>query len=328
MDERPVMVDVCSGIGGFGLAGEWAGFRPALFCEIDLYCRRVLAKHWPEVPIAPNIHTLTGEIVREHLAFDYAAVPDAESAGCEAWDGDAEGDKGRRLGRSAACASGAGSVDLLTGGIPCQPFSVAGKQRGKDDPRHLWPEMSRLITELRPTWVCVENVAGFVRMALDDVCLDLETAGYEVQPFVFPACGVGAWHRRERVFIIAHDANADQQGSQGYGRVCHERRGAGEQPVGAACADVPDTDAVRRDVRRSEGQGVHGREQARDEIDSGGWLGWDGRAPLDTIWQSEPPVGRLAHGISRRVDQLRALGNSVSPQQAYPVLAAITEVLR
>jgi DNA (cytosine-5)-methyltransferase 1 len=104
-------------------------------------------------------------------------------------------------------------VTLLTGGFPCQPFSVAGKQRGKDDDRYLWPEMLRVIQEARPTWIIGENVAGIVNLALDQVCADLEDQGYEVEPIIIPACSVDAPHRRNRVWIVA---NSNNKGSQGY----------------------------------------------------------------------------------------------------------------
>ena len=97
-----------------------------------------------------------------------------------------------------------GTVDLITGGFPCQPFSVAGKRGGKEDNRYLWPEMLRIISEIGPTWVVAENVTGIVNMELDQVCVDLENEGYEVQPFIIPACSVNAPHRRDRVWIIGN----------------------------------------------------------------------------------------------------------------------------
>lgn len=104
--------------------------------------------------------------------------------------------------------------ELICGGYPCQPFSVAGKQRGQEDDRHLWPEMFRLIKECRPAWVIAENVAGHIRLGLDSVLFDLESAGYRSQPFVIPACGLNAPHKRDRIWIVA---NAPGERVQGYG---------------------------------------------------------------------------------------------------------------
>lgn len=98
----------------------------------------------------------------------------------------------------------AGTIDLICGGFPCQPFSVAGKQKGKDDNRYLWPEMLRIIQESKPTWVIGENVPGIINLALEQVSTDLESEGYEVQMLIIPACAVNAPHRRSRVWIIAH----------------------------------------------------------------------------------------------------------------------------
>jgi DNA (cytosine-5)-methyltransferase 1 len=166
MNDQPTHLDLFSGIGGFALAAEWAGFKTIGFCEIDKFCQGVLKRHWPEVPIHENIKELRG-------------------------------------GAYAGCT-------LLTGGFPCQPFSSAGKRRGKNDDRHLWPEMFRIIQEAKPSWVIGENVAGLINMELEQAIIDLEGNGYEVQPIVIPACAIGAVHRRDRVWIIAN-ANRKRQ---------------------------------------------------------------------------------------------------------------------
>lgn len=112
-------------------------------------------------------------------------------------------------------------VDIITGGFPCQPFSVAGQQMGKTDDRHLWPEMFRIIQECKPTWIVGENVPGFVDMALDDVCANLESGGYETTTLIFPAHALGAWHRRERVWIVGYAEHFRRHATQ-------ERRGIDE----------------------------------------------------------------------------------------------------
>lgn len=155
-----------SGIGGLDLAAEWAGIQTIGQCEWADYPTKVLEKHWPDVPRWKDIRTLTGESFYERT--------------------------GRR------------TVDIISGGFPCQPFSVAGKQRGKEDDRYLWPEMVRVIKELRPTWVVGENVAGIVRMALPDILSELESCGYRTRTFLIPACAVGARHVRYRVAIVGY----------------------------------------------------------------------------------------------------------------------------
>lgn len=153
-----------SGIGGLDLAAEMAGFQTVGQCEWADYPTKVLEKHWPDVPRWRDIRTLTGESFYEK--------------------------------------TGLRTVDIISGGFHCQPFSVAGKRRGKEDDRYLWPEMLRVISELRPAWVVGENVAGIVNMALDQVYADLENEGYTVQAFIIPACAVDAPHRRDRCAII------------------------------------------------------------------------------------------------------------------------------
>lgn len=156
-----------SGIGGLDIAGEMAGFKTVGQCEWADFQTKVLEKHWPDVPRWRDIRTLTGESFYER--------------------------------------TGLRTVDVISGGFPCQPFSYAGKRQGRGDDRYLWPEMLRVISEIKPTWVIGENVPGIVNLALDTVLSDLESGGFCCQPFIIPACGVDAPHKRERVCIVAYD---------------------------------------------------------------------------------------------------------------------------
>jgi DNA (cytosine-5)-methyltransferase 1 len=155
-----------SGIGGFDLASEWMGWENVFHCEWNEFGQKVLKYYWPKA-ITYNDITKTDFSIHR------------------------------------------GTIDILTGGFPCQPYSSAGKRLGKEDSRHLWPQMLRTIREIQPTWVVGENVRGLVNwnggMVFDEVQADLETEGYEVTPFLLPACGVGAVHRRDRIWFIAYN---------------------------------------------------------------------------------------------------------------------------
>ena len=208
------VLDLFSGIGGFSLGLERAGMQTVAFCENDKFCQKVLAKHWPDIPIHENIEELDGRQYR-------------------------------------------GTVDLVCGGFPCQPFSVAGQQRGAEDDRALWPEMLRVIREVEPAWVIGENVSGIINMELDNVLSDLENSGYSCQTFVIPACAVDAPHRRDRVWIIASHANLKSKpdGSQ------HEGQRSGQ-------LDVADTDSKR--TIKSPGLDENAERQAKFRAESSG----------------------------------------------------------
>ncbi len=163
------------GIGGFSLAARWMGWETVAWCEWDEFCQQVLIKNFPEIK---GRH---GDITKTDFT-QYA-----------------------------------GRIDVLTGGFPCQPFSTAGKRKGTEDPRHLWPEMLRVIREIQPSIVVGENVYGLLNwsggLVFEQVQIDLENEGYSVTPFILPASGVNAPHKRDRVWFIAHSgSNGHREG--------------------------------------------------------------------------------------------------------------------
>ena len=169
------IIDLFSGIGGFSLAGRWAGWNTIQFVEIDKYCQMVLKKHWPNVPIHSDIKTFGPETPQNYDANE---------------------------------------TTIITGGFPCQGFSVAGQRKGKSDDRYLWPEMLRVINEIKPAYIVGENVTGIIGLALDTVLSDLEAQDYTTETFIIPACAVDAPHERKRVWLVAHAEHNGRNGAE------------------------------------------------------------------------------------------------------------------
>ena len=361
MKKKLQHLDLFSGIGGFSLGLEEIGLvETVAFCDFDKYCQQVLKKHWPNVPIFSDIKELTYEKLK---------------------------------------ANGINKIDIITGGYPCQPFSVAGSQKGEQDPRHVWPEYFRLVKELKPTWVIGENVSGHIKLGLDTVLENLESEGYSTRTFSISASSVGANHQRERVWIIAHsDSNRakwnqseDRQGSrteQNSEDVANSNNAGDRTSEYETNKNREKTDerwqeqsqfefsGQSENVANSNDKRIWSRIGGSDhdnEKKSGGWSFDRGRSngndewsdssttkneTMDVAdtdskrgclwetgsedakdvrqssrsektlgwWNIEPNVGRVAHGVPKRVDRLKSLGNSLVPQVPFLIGSCIKEI--
>ena len=294
------VLDLFSGIGGFSLGLERAGMRTVAFCEIDPFCRRVLAKHWPTVTCYGNVRTLTAARLRA--------------------DGIV--------------------ADVICGGFPCQDISSAGKGVGIEGERSgLWKEYARIIGELRPHYVIVENVAALLSRGLDVVLRDLASIRYDAEWNCIPASAAGAPHRRDRLWLVAYpDGSERGQISSTRQRLawadCLSQWQEGPGGFGASGEALADAAWVQpgRQEQRPERKRTGARGKSHDGSDAeaaewrragsahdaGRWdqetrgLGFGRSGPEH--WLVEPDVGRVAHGIPGRVDRLKGLGNAVVPQ--------------
>lgn len=220
-----------------------------------------------------------------------------------------------------------GKIDILTGGFPCQPFSVAGKRGGADDDRYLWPEMLRAIKEIQPAWIVPENVPGIITiesgLVFERVCAEMEAEGYEVQPLIIPACATGAPHKRDRVWFIAHRVSNGRNGytivKKNNNRQFQERMEKGyefDALSNNGFTSNPDSD------QRCEGR-MHqtGSETTKRYVSPRNASGYEGIA-WDNFPTQSPVCGRN-DGIPDRVDRIKALGNAIVPQVAYEIFKAI-----
>ena len=330
-----------SGIGGLDLGLERAGMQVIWQSEIDPYACKVLSKHWPEVVNHGDIKKINWEEIER--------------------------------------------PNVICGGYPCQPFSTAGKRRGEEDPRHLWPWVREAISQLRPDYAILENVRGHLSMGGLSVVAELASIGYDCEWRVVSAASVGANHRRDRIIIVAYPQSQYGNVGDNHTRVSaqsetlselgnsggtknvaypdstskqqqHQRQ-IQESNFGRCCEDVADTDREQWNVRghlngsgkvtewdsiqspisgssgsipntdiRQIGWGHRGLQSNRGTVferannlrGKEGYAGWQ-------WWETEPDVGRVAHGIPSRVDRLRGLGNAVVPQVAEVIGRLVIE---
>ena len=288
-----------SGIGGFDLAAEWMGWENEFHCEWNPFGQKILKHYWPNAKTYEDITKTDFTIHR-------------------------------------------GTIDVLSGGFPCQPYSSAGKRKGKEDERHLWPEMLRAIREIQPTWVVGENVRGLTNwnggMVFDEVQADLENEGYEVTPFLLPACAVNAPHRRDRIWFVAYANKCSKRSPGESGEIesnrsknddeQSSRRKQTEQHTG--CSDVckSNSNTNNQGLQRSENIGSIGKsKENRNKFFAG---------LLPSNWEKFPTKSPICNGndgfpteldgitISKwRTESIKGGGNAIVPQVALQIFKAV-----
>ncbi len=321
-------LDLFSGIGGFALAAQWVWgdeYENVGFCDNNKFCQAVLKKNFPNAKIYEDIRELSIERL----------VADADRGGRVHAQFEKLSNKKREQAQHELAQSY--QLDLLTGGFPCQPFSFAGKRRGKEDDRYLWPHMLRIIQETRPRWIIGENVAGIVNLALDQVLADLEAENYEVQAFIIPAAAVGAPHRRDRVWIVGFndpDARGERNGGEriyqdgqlqrrGVLSAIQGKRGATRGKIGANSAPFA------RNSAYAEGAGQQGWLYGPRKIKFWGddsrisWL--EAATALCGVDDGLPAEldGLKLTAKQHRVERIKSLGNAIVPQVAKEIFEVI-----
>jgi DNA (cytosine-5)-methyltransferase 1 len=321
-------IDTFSGIGGFALAGQtvWEkDFNTVCFCDIEPFCQQVLKKNFgSEILIYGDIRTLTRERFLTESDFN-------------------------------------GTIDLITGGFPCQPVSQAGKRKGTGDDRFLWDEMFRVIQEFQPRWCIIENVRGILTieqgMVFEKVCTDLESENYEVQAFIIPACAVNAPHRRERVWFVAYSEgkrngrlSSEKCGVQEWKLESIESEGSSFRSKSKGCIDNYSKKKWRRkklgitaDVIDTECSGLQGcsssitTEQNSNRTEDGLFI-----TPDSDLWErnwvevasdfcgvddgsSVALDGYKLSAQQHRKERLKALGNAIVPAVAVEIMKAIKQ---
>jgi len=279
-----------SGIGGFDLAAEWMGWENVFHCEWMEFPRKVLDYYWPNA----DSHT-------DICKTDFTKYE--------------------------------GTVDIISGGFPCQPFSLAGKRKGTSDERYLWGEMLRAIREVKPKWVIAENVFGITNidggLVFEQVCLDLENEGYEVQPFIIPACAKNAPHRRDRVWFVAYAESSGKHGKHGNDIKTQTKNGGCNDEFDRNCSLATDSN----NERLQGGQDIRNIRKIRQKSHQ------FATRCVQSTWQNFPsqsPICGGNDGLPTELDgitfpkwrneSIKGYGNAICPQIAYQLFQIIDEL--
>jgi DNA (cytosine-5)-methyltransferase 1 len=289
-----------SGIGGFDLAAEWMGWSNVFHCEWMPFPRQILKHYWPDAKSYEDITKTDFSIHR-------------------------------------------GTIDILTGGFPCQPYSTAGKRLGKNDTRHLWPEMLRAIHEIKPTYIVGENVRGLINwdggLVFEEVCTDLENCGYEVQPVLLSAAGVGAPHRRERCWFVAYsNSNGQHRCNSEYEINTSEGRFNAFNDTEQTISSQPTSHTKSKRLESVSKPGETSGTERFMEGERNKFAGKFAASDIKQYWESFPtqsPICGGDDGIPSQLDgitfskwrqeSIKGYGNAIVPQVAYLIFKAILE---
>jgi len=288
------------GIGGFSLAAEWMGWETLAWCEWNEFGQKILRYFFPK---AEGFSDIT--------KTDFTKY--------------------------------ANRIDILTGGFPCQPYSLAGKRKGKADERHLWPEMLRAIREIQPSWVVGENVFGIINwdggLVFNEVQADLEAEGYEVFPYILPACAVNAPHRRDRVWFVAYSRhNAKRKAGNSTGNERQEFATIHKEGQNGKCKTIFNTGLCNLSGIAGHTNGTSKPGEHVGQEREGKFNRPDSRNGFD-YWQNFPtesPICGRNDGLPDRLDNItfpkwrnesiKAYGNAIVPQVAYEIFKVVRSV--
>jgi len=279
-----------SGIGGFDLASEWMGWENVFHCEWMEFPRKVLEYHFPESDSLIDI-----------CKTDFKKYE--------------------------------GTIDIITGGFPCQPFSTAGKRKGTDDERYLWGEMLRAIQEIKPKFVIAENVFGITNidggLVFEQVCLDLEAQGYEVQPFIIPAASKNAPHRRDRCWFIAYTKNNGQSSTKTIDEWSKYKSFNRDKIWNTSDSNGTSRYATNADLPRCKAKGEQSKsttQNKRIEYSSCRWEKFPTESP---ICGGDDGLPTQLDGITFskwRAESIKGYGNAIVPQVAYEIFKQIEKL--
>lgn len=283
-----------SGIGGFDLAAEWMGWENVFHCEWNEFGQKILKYYWPN-------------------AISYGDITQTDFT----------------IHR--------GNIDIVTGGFPCQPYSAAGKRKGKEDERHLWPEMLRAIQEIQPTWIVGENVSGITNwnggLVFNEVQSDLEAESYEILPFLLPACGVNAPHKRERVWFIAY---SESYGNNRIGQLRDSEQQGDKEKIREGFRDKSIDNGKIQSTTNSNGRRLEERlcgfvEKSKANSDVNqlcNGFRWENFPTQSPIRGRNDGVSSELDGITiskHRKESVKAFGNAIVPQVVQQIFKAISK---